>query len=249
MPSERDSQKPKQEIQTGNEGESSEDEACTRPPIARTVIEVPDSILQTYRTYRKQQERENKISRWIAIAAVAGAWIYASITAFQLCATREANTIARNAVKQTQDIMQAADRSWIGVDTVEMKNFEMGKVIRARIRVKNSGNTTALKVVHKSYTTFVEEIPESPPNLTFPISHQSEIVLTPNQTMDIPVPGKRILSTDEFNNVENGKWIVVVWSEVIYTDRFFTTGKTTLCYYYVPKEAVFYTCAKGNDAK
>jgi hypothetical protein len=77
-----DPEKLKEKIPANHEGEPPANDG-ERPPVARSTIEIPDSILQEYRANQQQQRTDNKRNRWIAIAAVAGAWIYAGIAAFQ----------------------------------------------------------------------------------------------------------------------------------------------------------------------
>src|SRR6266849_2671954 len=84
------------------------------PPITRTIVEISDSTLEEYRTNQKQQYRENKINRGIAIAAVLGAWLYAAIAAFQWAAMLNSNNLTKIATENAAHAFRMSERAWIG---------------------------------------------------------------------------------------------------------------------------------------
>ncbi len=95
-----------------SEGKLAAQYTSEKAPFLRTPVEIPDAILKEYRASQEKGHRENKINRWIAIAAVAGAWLYAGIAVFQWCEMRETNSTSQNTLHQ-------AYRPWITIEIVD----------------------------------------------------------------------------------------------------------------------------------
>jgi hypothetical protein len=143
---------PKQEQKPEEEREPANQQG-DRLPVARTVIDIPDAVLQAFERYQEAQNRDNQRNRTIAKWAVAGAWIYAAIALFQWCAmrhtlneTREANSLARRAQSQTEDILRETERPWIGMQSVRFSNFTINQKPSVSVEFNNSGKGPALDV-------------------------------------------------------------------------------------------------------
>ncbi len=142
--------------ETGGKGNPAADQTSSAPPIARTIIEIPESILQEYRRDQKKQHRDNRKNRTIAWLAVVGAWFYATVTTFQYCEMKTATTAAKNSA----DSSFASVRAWLdiadwSVPEPEWINKGIGK------KLANVGKTSALvpEIVEES---FFLPTPDSP---------------------------------------------------------------------------------------
>jgi hypothetical protein len=127
--------------QTSGEGKPPANQAGNTPPIARTIIEIPDSVVQEYRTNQKENQRENKINRRIAIAAVVGAWIYAAIAVFQWCEMRAAN-------RETTQTLHVNERAFLYCQSVTITGGNAGEQNQHYVYqvFSNSGLTQARRV-------------------------------------------------------------------------------------------------------
>jgi len=85
-----------------NEREPPNPETSGTTPITRIIEDVRDTIIQEYQRSQNEQRAENHRNRTIAKWAVAGAWIYAGIAAFQWSELRMANRQSSEALKITE---------------------------------------------------------------------------------------------------------------------------------------------------
>lgn len=109
MPSESGDNPSHQQIKSGGKGNPPNDKTGGGTPVTRSVIQIPNTVLEEYRTNQKKNERENKINRWIACTAVVGAWLAAAIMIFQtseMIKTTSANRLAAEAAS-------AGAKAWI----------------------------------------------------------------------------------------------------------------------------------------
>jgi hypothetical protein len=77
-------------------------EARNAAPVTRTIIEIPDSVLQEYRRVQEAQDTDNRITRYISLTAVIIAGGVAGIGIWQGCLTRQANNFAIEALGLSQ---------------------------------------------------------------------------------------------------------------------------------------------------
>lgn len=134
------------------------------PPIAGAVVEIPEAILQEYRASRKQQNRESRITRWIAVAAALSAWVYAGIATFQWCAMQSQLKETRAAIKLSRKELQISKRPWIVVTAVTTDTpFTPGREWRTKVWLKNTGDTPALGFSASVYPQVIPFRKTAPP--------------------------------------------------------------------------------------
>lgn len=125
-----------------NEGQPSNQKTNGAAPVTRTIIDVPDSVIQEYYRNQKEQRRDNRKNRTIAWLAVAGAWIYAAIAAFQWCAMRTANT-------QNAGNFVASQRPYVSIGTKDGTLGNFSEIANAQgkltvfLHFHNGGNLPA----------------------------------------------------------------------------------------------------------
>lgn len=159
---------PKQQHpQTSGEGKPTPDQASGAAPVARPFVQIPDSIMEEYRTGQKQQHRDNRISRWITGAAVAGAWIYAAIALFQWCTMQSQTSIFQSELSETQKEFRASARARMIIGNekgvpVELQDF--GNKTQIVMHLRNDGHAAA----HDVQIKFAAEV--APPDTTYQYS-------------------------------------------------------------------------------
>lgn len=215
-----------------------------------------DRLLQQYKANKHQsdadeQERDNRDRARLRVEKWALFFGFLGIVGllYTLYVTREANTIARDAIKQTQEIAQATDRPWVGIHDIKLGEFVPGKKVRPTVKLRNSGKTPALDMEAQINGGFFRRIPEEPPNIPLVAPYISKIVMMPEQIVDVPSPSPHPIDQNAFNNVMKKDLILVVWGKITYTDRSPTKRETTMYAYYMPEEERFGACIRGNDAK
>lgn len=114
-------------------------EARHTAPVTRTIVQIPDSVLQEYRTTQNQQEAENRKTRHISLGAVCTAAAIALIGIWQASLTR------------TQ--LNLSERPWVSLDlstsTLAIKNGTLtfnskGGCITIIGEMMNKGNSVAM---------------------------------------------------------------------------------------------------------
>jgi hypothetical protein len=133
---------PQQQVKTGSERNPTDQQTDNGPPITRAVIQIPETIFEELRTYKQQNDRENRINRRVAVTAVIGAWIVAALSLFQyieIIKTTKANEKAANAAA-------AATAAWIVYENWSFEGFNERNQVRFLIHFKNIGKTPAPRV-------------------------------------------------------------------------------------------------------
>jgi hypothetical protein len=167
--------------QTENEGKPANQQG-NGAPITRAIEDVRDTIIQAYDRNQQEQNAENRKNRTIAKWAVAGAWIYAGIAAFQFCEMRAANDLI-------QKQLEATDRPWIKVVGAVPNHpliFHGAGSISAhgddfvnlgiKVIIQNVGRSVALNVIIRSDVIFVSMIQGADKNpFTYPVKMQKAL--------------------------------------------------------------------------
>jgi hypothetical protein len=136
---ESESENPNQNVTAAGERKPAKDKTGNRLPVTRTIVEIPDAILEEYRADKKQNDRDNRKTRNIAIFAVIGAWIaalVAGIQSYEMIKTTKANELAANAAA-------AATAAWIIFEAAEYRGMTGNRAI-FYVALKNVGKTPAL---------------------------------------------------------------------------------------------------------
>src|ERR1700722_14533109 len=96
----KDRQKENQE--TGSVKHKSNQEARIALPITRTIIDIPESVLDEQRRYQKENSADQRSERRITRTAVCAAFILAAIGLYQSYLTKQANKFSIEALKLAQ---------------------------------------------------------------------------------------------------------------------------------------------------
>lgn len=268
-------EKLKKKIQSPHERNTSYPENDWPQEVASTLIQIPDSILQEYRANQKQQERDNKLNRRIALWAVLGAWIYAGIAFWQ--------------VQEMRSSSANAERPWAGIGNVVVIDKTIpNKPIKISAPIINGGKSPAIYMtisqtfklwattrtdgslpLHTEISTCTKPLPKWKDDL-------NGTVLIPGVVQYIEGTSPPI-SPVMFNFWSNKKpfddpaeageevvfgikpkpsepWMIGLFFVgcLNYFDQQHRPHRTSWCYYYDPSRAVLYgsfiLCDKGNSA-
>jgi hypothetical protein len=127
---------------TGSEGKPAAEDTSGGAPVIRTIIEIPDSIIQEYRRNNEEQKSENRKNHTIAIWAVAGAWIYATIALFQWCEMRKTvrEQITANGI--ATENLRTTERAYIVMKS-PTEGTNQGRLV---LRIMNTGRLPASEI-------------------------------------------------------------------------------------------------------
>jgi hypothetical protein len=246
------------EVHPDDEQDSTDEITKDAPPITRTVIEIPETVLQEYRASRKQQDRESNITRRIALAAALSAWVYAGIATFQWCimrsqliAMQKSTDAAKEANQIARDALASGGWPWVGLSGVQPVGFAVGGDTGVQLYFFNSGRTPALRGEHETYIDLTHEQPIGPPETTTAIPTKGGVVLFPQQpAQHVGVTLHNALTSQQLSDMGSGELWLRFWGIVTYHDREGCSHHTWFCGYVdarapggQPK-----TCPHGNDA-
>ena len=113
--------------------------------IVSAVEESRDAMLREDRADRKDDERENRLNRKIAVATLLGVLLYTSVAFLQYCNMQES-------LKHTKEALRTTERAYVSfgfADGKFMRLFplEVGKPIMVAVHLQNSGRVPATRVV------------------------------------------------------------------------------------------------------
>ncbi len=183
MASESDAEKLRKKIEAGYKGNPTDDKTARPSPVARSVIEIPQSVLDEYRTNQKKQKRDNKKNPHIARAAVWGAFIYAAIAVFQWLEMNKTVTQTQELVKSAniqvekmiesnrtnREALTSVQRAFITAGNMAVGRFvDSNKVTKFQFfaQWENSGVTPTRRAIqHVSYKPDVKPLPK---NFSYP---------------------------------------------------------------------------------
>jgi hypothetical protein len=226
------------------------------PPVIRTVIDIPEAILEEYKRNQHQQHGDNEGNRTVAKVAVGVAAIYAAIAALQWCEMYKANQIAGRANKMTQENVANADRPWVGVYGMGMRNFSIGQQPSIEAAFSNSGKTPALDFVYTiNVRTGLSEHPSRTPPfqvlsvpIVAPTAPPSRFPLFPNGTSSSSSTFNVTLDEKMIQEFKADKRWIIVKGRIDYNDRFKGSHQTNFCFFYIAQRDVFEGCTQGNSA-
>lgn len=125
------------EIQkTSSERYKPNPEARDTAPITRTIVNIPQSILDEYRRNQNQENASERANRTIATWAVAGAFLLAVIRIWQACLSRQAN-------RDSQNGLELSERPWVGPSTTATvaRPLTHDHAMLAKLCVTNTGHS------------------------------------------------------------------------------------------------------------
>ena len=129
-----------------NEREPANPETSGTAPIARTIEDVRDSVIQEYQRSQQEQRTENHKNRTIAKWAVLGAWMYAGIALFQWLTMQSQTSIFQNQLTEAQKEFEISERARIAIgrdDGVLADFYQFGDTCGIYVFFRNIGHTTA----------------------------------------------------------------------------------------------------------
>lgn len=156
-------------------------------------------------------------------------------------ATTQANatkTLAGNSqatLKATQDSTQLEQRAWLGLQMVQLTQFQAGKNIAATAEFLNTGKSPAL-AIQTSFGLTQLPINQKPPFLyDFQIANWTTgYPVAPQGRMQLYVTelgNRKVLSDEDKGRIERQQLIVWVWGTIRYKDIFGNTHNTRYCGY------------------
>ena len=156
-------------------------------PITRAVVQIPDSVLQEYRTTQNQQEADNRKTRHISLAAVGIAAIVAGIGIWQAILTR------------TQ--LNLSERPWASLDlsTLSIVNQTLtfnpkGGFITIVGEMRNDGNSVAM---HTQSDIMIMDASQLPRNAQMQTAQLCKVPRSPDQSVGFALfPGDRAPITE-----------------------------------------------------
>jgi hypothetical protein len=251
IPISKDPEEPGDEVHSEHEQDSTDEITKSATPVTRAVIEIPDTILQEYRTYQKQQERENKITRRIAVATVLSAWVYAGIATFQWCTMQKTLTATNASVDFNKKSLQISKRPWVVLTAVTTDTpFIPGQEWKAKVWLKNTGETPAL-----GFSAFVYAYVAPFSKTALPCedtTEKSHFTLGPgverhyDATFVSQPPGINELILKDTEEGVIGRQTMYICGVATYRDVLSCPHWTQICAFYSTKTRTFTACPAGD---
>lgn len=126
---------------TSGEGNPPAEDTSGSTPVIRTIIEIPQSVMDEYRRAQQAENREHSKNRTVAWWAVFGAFTYALIAGYQSCLMRETEQIAvlNNRPVLYENGVKATEKTPDGIPS------------KVRVRFRNFGKSLAVGIVDKGH--------------------------------------------------------------------------------------------------
>jgi hypothetical protein len=155
----------------------------------------------------------------------------------------------RFAAKPAAPVVTAADRPWVGVDTIETAQFANGGQPITTVHIVNSGRQPAYDLRSNTVGSLraVATAPPEVPAQKGPLATTG--VLMPNTGGKLTFFGNtRALTSDEAGNVKKGQYILWLAGRLDYKDAAGRAHVTTFRYRYDPALNSFIAAPQGNSA-
>mgnify|MGYP006909091071 CR=1 FL=1 len=168
-----------------------------------------------------------------------------------LLLTLQANKAARAAVKVTRDIGNHQLRAYLGVLDASITPLRSGThPLRAKITIKNFGQTPAHNVTHL-HAVNVRPFPNSEDFELVSSGPQSRSVLEPGAVVESVLVGES-LTIDEEDAVRDGRMAIYAYGEIEFVDAF---GAKRISKYRLMqggdvgiRNGLLSTCGEGNES-
>lgn len=155
----------------------------------------------------------------------------------------------RLAAKSSAPVVTAADRPWVGVDTIETAQFANGGQPITTVHIVNSGRQPAYDLRSNTVGSLraVATAPPEVPAQKGPLATTG--MLMPNTGGKLTFFGNtRALTADEAGNVKKGQYILWLAGRLDYKDAAGRAHVTTFRYRYDPALNSFIAAPQGNSA-
>lgn len=135
-----------------SEREPATNDAQEVAPLIRTLIEVPEPIIQEYRANQQKQQTEASRNHRLALGAVIGTYIYAAITAAILVTNLSLVGATKKQAAVADEAMRISERPYVDVGRLnggpiaEWTTDASGKQQGLKIWFRNVGTTPAQRL-------------------------------------------------------------------------------------------------------
>ncbi len=194
---------------------------------------------------RAQPTREPLIVALLLVALI----VLAIDTYFTLRLNGLSDRLSALAAKSAAPVVTAADRPWVGVDTIETAQFANGGQPITTVHIVNSGHQPAYDLRSNTVGSLraVATAPPQVPAQKGPLATTG--MLMPNTGGKLTFFGNtRALTADEAANVKNGKYVLWLAGRLDYKDAAGHAHLTTFRYRYDPALNSFIAAPQGNSA-
>lgn len=181
------------------------------------VVRVQPSPRSPSEDARDQRERDDRAAAdwWIVrLTAVLGALALLQLLAFALQAFR-----LRQTVRAMQESSERQLRAYVFVAAARIENYGVGQVPRAKLTIRNSGQTPAVRLINRAslgFDTF-------PPNVTPPMEKGDappSRPLPPGSEFLVQPSLGRALNSDDVEGLKAGSVALYVTGTIQYHDAF-----------------------------
>jgi hypothetical protein len=194
---------------------------------------------------RARPTREPLIIALLLLALI----VLAVDTYFTLRLNGLSDRLSALAAKSAAPVVTAADRPWVGVDTIETAQFANGGQPITTVHIVNSGRQPAYDLRSNTVGSLraVATAPPQVPAQKGPLATTG--MLMPNTGGKLTFFGNtRALTADEAANVKKGQYVLWLAGRLDYKDAAGHAHVTTFRYRYDPTLNSFIAAPQGNSA-
>jgi len=194
---------------------------------------------------RARPTREPVIIALLLVALI----VLAVDTYFTLRLNGLSDRLSELAAKSAAPVVTAADRPWVGVDTVETAQFANGGQPVTTVHIVNSGRQPAYDLRSNTVGSLraVAAAPPEIPAQKGPLATTG--LLMPNTGGKLTFfANTRALTAEEAANVKKGQYVLWLAGRLDYKDAAGRAHLTTFRYHYDPTLNSFIAAPQGNSA-
>jgi len=221
----------KNPVDPENKRNQSQNKEQPPPPILRTELQIPHSIIDTYNT---NQYKKNRLERWKFGIEVLTLVVITGYTCIAYHQWKEMHT-STVAVKEQ---FRIAKRAWINITECKFREPLSAKISNhIDLTVKNSGETPALQVIYK-YRTWIEVAGKTIAEEKFTPSSKS--VYGPGDVRFTVLAWTSPMSQEQVKLLESKKGTFFVDIDFTYHDIFdaMNLHHTRACFVYNPTVSI-----------
>lgn len=239
------------------------------PPEVVAELRLPHGI-ETHKS-AADASGERRYQRWTLLVAILTLGVittYTRVAYFQWREMISATGAAQDAVHearlsrlQSQKVLNAQidqfhldQRAWVGVKALDAAPLEANKPVTAIVHFTNTGKTLA---IHTVADVVIKPSPEKLDIARYAVSKDrphpkshSAMIMFPNIDATLPITTTENASTQDIQNIKDGKFFIYVFGEIHYTDIFQRAHITHYCGVLNPNVSPpsYNACDTYNDA-
>lgn len=220
-------------------------DAGQKQDTRRKILEY---IQSKWQENRENWKRLNAMEKFTGMLVLFTA-IYASISLWQGCQTRNAVGVARDTLDATIKRDRLDQRAWVGPVMALLPKISVGSTVTFGFVVKNSGKTPALGYRSRQE---VKTVPKGTPfvaTYSGPTVKQGGTVLYPGMEVRAGVTTDNPINQGQIQAWSSGDEILHIYGEIFYRDIFDCSYRATFCVFLSPELSDLLSCRTYNEVE